>query len=502
MQAIDDMVLGEFKGAWCIYEAVFEEAMFRAEGMEASELAALPEPNLETEQHGNVEIIGVNGGLTKHPHPLQAFIGGTSSEQVRARLREIEAGDEVEAVVLQIDSPGGHASGIGALGDTIDAMDTPVIAYVEDGMAASAAYWVASQADQVVANRHAHVGSIGVFALHLDASTFFEDVGIQAVLMRTGENKGDFAHPAIEVTDEMKGERIRLIETIQDKFVGAVARGRGMDEADVRALATGQVFTAERALDEGLVDAIGTRDQAVQEAFQATSSSTPLQSEHPLSVTGESLGAANAGGEDIGHIRMAKIEYVDEDEGTADVEETEDESSTSQPLSTDKQGMEGRGRTMENEDGDGPSADEEPSRKDLLEAVHGLNENVDTVIDKMAEIDSRVSQLEEAGIEPDEDVLDKLEERRKIKSKQEQAARVMGCEPEELAGTPEGVLDKILDNPEGVMDAEPLVNIPDAEEGAESASVLGLNDQHWYQRSKENQKKAEEKLSSYGKGGS
>ncbi len=156
--------------------------------------------------------------------------GGYSTVDARRQLRAMAADERVGAILLHIDSPGGHVAGTKELADDVAAVDQtkPVHAYIEDA-GASAAYWVASQARTIAANAMAMVGSLGTFTVLYDLSKAAEMEGVQVHVVSTGERKGAAA-PGTPVTDEDVAEAQRLVDGFDAFFRAARprrARARG-----------------------------------------------------------------------------------------------------------------------------------------------------------------------------------------------------------------------------------------------------------------------------------
>jgi ClpP class serine protease len=122
-------------------------------------------------------------------------------------------------------------------------------------MAASAAYWLASQTDHIEANATAQVGSIGVYSVMVDSSQAYEDAGIRVHVVRSGSHKGSGVEGS-PITPEDISEEQRMIDQLSHMFAATVARGRGLTPAQVAELATGQVWLAADALKLGLIDSI------------------------------------------------------------------------------------------------------------------------------------------------------------------------------------------------------------------------------------------------------
>jgi signal peptide peptidase SppA len=137
----------------------------------------------------------------------------------------------------------------------------PVEAYISD-MGASAAYWLASQAETIGANDTAMVGSIGVYLVLWDESARAADLGFEVHVIKSAEHKGD-AEPGTPITDAQIADFQRIVDDIADHFVDAVARGRGQSRERVDASHTGQVWLAREAQDRGLIDTITNLDAAI-----------------------------------------------------------------------------------------------------------------------------------------------------------------------------------------------------------------------------------------------
>lgn len=217
---------------------------------------------------GNVGVIQIRGVL-RHHAPIDIFsllFGGTASttEQIAEALREQLADDAIRAVVLDIDSPGGNVAGIGELAEEIyrSRGRKPIVALANDN-AASAAYWIASAADVVYATPSALVGSIGVYVMHVDDSAALEAEGVKVSYIQAGKFKTEGnAHEPLG--DEARAHMQEIVDDDYDRFVKAVARGRGVSEATVRnGYGQGRVVTAKRAKALGLIDGIYTLEQTI-----------------------------------------------------------------------------------------------------------------------------------------------------------------------------------------------------------------------------------------------
>ncbi len=205
-------------------------------------------------------VVEVVGAMTKYGSSMSAMEFGTIG--VRRAIRAALADDMVAGILLVIDSPGGTVAGTGDLADEVAKANAvkPVTAYIED-IGASAAYWVASQAGRIVANKTAGIGSIGVYSVIRDTSARAISEGVRVHVVKSGQFKGAGA-PGTEVTAEHLAEVQREINEVNTEFVRAVADGRGLPVETAEALADGRLHIAAAAVGLGLIDAVGTIDDA------------------------------------------------------------------------------------------------------------------------------------------------------------------------------------------------------------------------------------------------
>ncbi|PKB64006.1 MAG: hypothetical protein BZY80_04440 [SAR202 cluster bacterium Io17-Chloro-G2] len=198
---------------------------------------------------------------------LHGVIGTRIRTNTYSRLFDsIAKSKRFRAVLLDIDSPGGSASGSEVLYYSIRkvAESKPVVAYVR-GMGASGGYYLCCAASKVMALPTAMVGSIGVIYLRPVLEQLLGKMGVQFSVFKSGSLKdmtGFWRSPTAEEEGKFQG----LIDEVYENFVSVVSQGRSMEEARVKELATGEVFTARRALEMGLVDELGGFDQALEAA--------------------------------------------------------------------------------------------------------------------------------------------------------------------------------------------------------------------------------------------
>lgn len=212
-----------------------------------------------------VAVIPVYGPLAQRGNVQDiSGPGVTSTQRLAATFREALADSSADSIVFDIDSPGGAVSGISELAAEIREArgKKPIIAHA-NSLAASAAYYIASAADEIVVTPGGQVGSIGVFASHQDVSAALENEGVKITLISAGEHKVE-ANPYEPLTDEARATMQSMVDQYYDDFVSAVASGRGVTNADVlERYGQGRVFTAKDALGRGMVDRIESFDQTI-----------------------------------------------------------------------------------------------------------------------------------------------------------------------------------------------------------------------------------------------
>jgi signal peptide peptidase SppA len=205
-----------------------------------------------------IALLPVMGELVNRGSWLDAMSGLTSYERLDAQLNAAINDPRVKGLVLDMNSPGGQASGAMETADLVRTLSKrkPIVAFI-NGMAASAAYAIAAGATRVVVTPSAIVGSIGVVYLHMDRSAAVEKAGLKPTLLHAGAYKID-GSPFAALPDDARARIQASIDGVYDLFVASVAQHRkGLDAAAVRATEAG-VFMGQAAVDAKLADAVGT----------------------------------------------------------------------------------------------------------------------------------------------------------------------------------------------------------------------------------------------------
>ncbi len=303
----------QYFGLWAILEEPFRAAADRLKGFDlrvhmdseavkAAVVAGSREAGDYEVQQG-VALIDVAGTLMKQ---ASSFSRGSSTVQIRQQIRNAVRNPDVAAIMLRVESPGGTVAGTQELADEIAAAaeTKPVHAYIED-LGASAAFWLASQAQHVSANAMALVGSIGTYMVMHDVSGAAAQQGVKVHVIRAGAMKGA-GTPGTEVTTEQLAEFQKLVDGFNSHFLDAVATGRKLPLATVQDLADGRIHKASAAMKLGLIDSVQTYDRAFQSLVKQSKRKAPMSTNAnaentppaPLAASYQELVASCVGADD------------------------------------------------------------------------------------------------------------------------------------------------------------------------------------------------------------
>lgn len=232
-----------------------------------SVLAAQQTDDIEVKD-GVVQVIYAEGEITQAN--ISPFAAGASTigAGLGDRLREAAEDDDVKAVVLRMNSPGGDAFLSEQLWHAVKQLRSkkPVVVSMGD-YAASGGYYISSAANRIVAQPNTLTGSIGIFGLFPNFSELVQKVGVNVEVVKTN----DFADLTISMpykplTNEQRALIQRHVERGYDIFLSRVAEGRHMTKAQVDSVGQGRVWLGRKAQTLGLVDKLGGLDVAIQEA--------------------------------------------------------------------------------------------------------------------------------------------------------------------------------------------------------------------------------------------
>lgn len=245
-------------------------------------------------QKDAVAVISASGTLMPRGNLFAEWSGGMSTQLLKSTIAKALDDPAAKGIVIDFDSPGGTVQGTKDLADFIfeNRERKPIIAYT-DGLMCSAAYWIASAADSIVASSTSQVGSIGVVSTHYDMSKADEQRGVVRTEIYAGKYKRIAADtgPLTQEGREYLQERVDRYYSI---FVGDVARNRGVEEKEALAMADGKLFIGLDALPAGLVDHIGNLDKAIELARREKSKPNEGSSAMTLEEMEAKVAAAEA----------------------------------------------------------------------------------------------------------------------------------------------------------------------------------------------------------------
>lgn len=210
----------------------------------------------------NVSVIPIQGPLMKKDQ----YCGPVGMDTISRYIREADSNPDIDAIILDIDSPGGTVAGTAMLGKTIANTKKPIIGYVNE-LAASAAYWLASQTDEIIASDDkAMVGSIGVMLSFADIQPAWELMGVKfhSIVSDLSEEKNKLFEDVKK--GNYKEYKEQILNPLAQRFINTVKGGRGSKITD-ESIFKGRVDFADKALGS-LVDSIGSFDFAVARAIQ------------------------------------------------------------------------------------------------------------------------------------------------------------------------------------------------------------------------------------------
>ena len=232
-----------------------------------SALAAQQTDDIEVKD-GVVQVIYAEGEITQASTSPFAAGASTIGAGLGDKLREAAEDDDVKAVVLRMNSPGGDAFLSEQLWHAVKQLRSkkPVVVSMGD-YAASGGYYISSAANRIVAQPNTLTGSIGIFGLFPNFSELVQKVGVNVEVVKTN----DFADLTISMpykplTNEQRALIQRHVERGYDIFLSRVAEGRHMTKAQVDSVGQGRVWLGRKAQTLGLVDKLGGLDVAIKEA--------------------------------------------------------------------------------------------------------------------------------------------------------------------------------------------------------------------------------------------
>jgi signal peptide peptidase SppA len=222
---------------------------------------------------GSVAIYKIQGPLMKQDQTC----GPKGMDTMTAELQSLDANTNVDAIVLQMDSPGGTVSGTESLARTIAAMKKPVVAYV-DGTMASAAYWIGSSAKHIMmGGRTSAVGSIGTMLSMADVKPVLEKAGVKFHTIRATRSTDKNADFELAMQGSYDNLRTKLLDPLNKAFTETIEGNRtGKIDLEKEDVLTGKMYLGKQAIKAGLADSMGSLQDAV--AMARKLSKSPVKS--------------------------------------------------------------------------------------------------------------------------------------------------------------------------------------------------------------------------------
>ncbi len=224
-------------------------------------------------QSGGVAVLPLSGFIFPRPNILTYYGYGTAASQFAAAHQELLGDASVSAVVWDVDSPGGSVAGVPEAAEKLLGLrGKKKTVAVSNTLMASAAYWLASAADEIVATPSSMTGSIGVYVVHDDYSAANAKAGIKPTYVYAGQYKID-GNPDQPLSPSALASMQAMVDDYYTQFLGAVARGRRTTRNEVRnGFGQGDALTADRAVAAKLADRVATLDAVVTQLGRSTGS--------------------------------------------------------------------------------------------------------------------------------------------------------------------------------------------------------------------------------------
>ncbi len=229
---------------------------------------------------------------------------GIDADKIVKLLRKYEKDDDVKAIVLRVDSPGGSVAPSQEIHDAVKRIKAKKKVVVSmGGLAASGGYYISAPADKIYAEPGTLTGSIGVIFMHFNVRGLLEWAHVDETTLKTGKYK-DTLSPFRPLQDTDREEIQGISDDVYSQFVKAVAEGRKLPEAKVREIAEGRIYTGQKAKQLKLVDELGGLDDAVAAAWQMSGQSGEPRvqyapKEHELSLRDLVRGAFQGAAEGV-----------------------------------------------------------------------------------------------------------------------------------------------------------------------------------------------------------
>lgn len=298
---IDRVLTAAAEGVWLIDEGKGKQLAsllaLRAQGLTQSDMAETPKPSyamdpLRTDD-GFIHVLRLQGAIMPRANMMTRMSGGATLEQFQQAFKVAAADKSAKAIVIDTDSPGGLVDLVQETAEMIYRArrpDRPIIS-VANTLAASAAYWISSAADEVVVAPSGKVGSIGVYMMYTDVSEALKMAGLKREVIKAGPRKAEGASGSLD--ESARKHLQQQADATYDEFVSAVARQRSVAKTVVRAdpdssdehFGGGRAYHAKQAVRLGMADRIATLEDTINDLVKPRRSSRASLARRRLMMT-------------------------------------------------------------------------------------------------------------------------------------------------------------------------------------------------------------------------
>ncbi|TXH56413.1 MAG: S49 family peptidase [Desulfurellales bacterium] len=259
-------LLSYMTGVWCISE----EAMVAMRDIRVDAGAVQVGPDAgspKVTRRKNIAVIPLHGVMEHRLSMIGYLMGGTSTLAFGHAMDAAVADPNIGGILVSIDSPGGSSFGVQEVAAKIRAArgTKPMVA-VADPMAASGAYWLASQFDRFYVSPSSGAGSVGAYRMHQNVSEQLAKEGVSVEIIRADASPEKVSMNDVEpLTDAARTHAKSQLNQVLDQFIADISAGRGIPDATVReTFGKGRVLLAKEAVAVGMADRVATIEEVAQ----------------------------------------------------------------------------------------------------------------------------------------------------------------------------------------------------------------------------------------------
>ncbi|MDR1102489.1 MAG: signal peptide peptidase SppA [Tannerella sp.] len=268
-RAVECQLIDGLKFRSDVEDLLKEEAGQTGRRLKTAALGKMKKIGKKARKYRNkIAVVYAEGEITQSPVSSPYRMEKQITEDLADELRKLKEDEQVKAVVLRVNSPGGSAYVSEQIWKQVSELkkSKPVVVSMGN-VAASGGYYISCAASKIVAEANTLTGSIGVFGIFPNATGLFEKLALGSEVVKTGRY-ADMGNVARPMTDGEKALIQGYVERCYQTFLTRCSDGRGMSAGEIDAIGQGRVWTGEQALEAGLVDELGGLDRAVELAAE------------------------------------------------------------------------------------------------------------------------------------------------------------------------------------------------------------------------------------------